>query len=77
MKIKPRTELAECAEALRKLSFSDSTAVFEELIDIGYDFLKELRASPKCNPSLVSALDHRIRRAESLLEQKKRSEAMP
>ncbi|MDP3763098.1 MAG: hypothetical protein Q8Q92_00325 [bacterium] len=69
-------ELVECAEALLKLNLSTPVTVFEELINIGYHFREELKASPKCNPSLVSALDHRLKRAESLLEQKKRSETL-
>jgi len=76
VKIKPKMGLAECAEALLKLKFSDPVALFEELIDTGYHFREELKASPKCNPALVSALDYRINRAENLLGQKKRSEAL-
>lgn len=73
MKVKPKMELAECAESLRKLNFSDPIAMFEELIDHGYHFCEELKASPKCNPTLISALEYRLRRAESLLADKKRS----
>ncbi|OHA89260.1 MAG: hypothetical protein A3C70_00225 [Candidatus Zambryskibacteria bacterium RIFCSPHIGHO2_02_FULL_43_14] len=74
MKISPKMELAECAEALLKLNLSAPIAEFEKLIDTGYHFLEGLKASSKCNPSLVSALDYRIKRAENLLEQKKQLE---
>ena len=75
MKTKPKVELVECAEGLRRLNFSDPVALFEELIDRGYNFREELKASPKCNPSFVSALEYQLNRAESLLADKKRSEA--
>lgn len=66
-------ELVACAEALRKVGLSAEVLELEALIEEGYRHLKELRASPKCNPLLISSLASRIDRAESLLEQKKKS----
>ena len=73
---KPTMELVDCAEALRKLSLSTPVNVMEELIADGLYHLEELQTSPICNPLLVTSLAARLDRAEAILEQKRKHEAV-
>lgn len=69
---KPKTELADCAASLLQVSFTTPTSEIERLIEEGYLHLEELKATVHCNPTLISALDHRIKAAEEKLEGKRR-----
>lgn len=72
VKSKPKTELAECAEALRDVTLSTPVADIEEMITEGYLHLEELKAAVHCNPMQISALSHRLDHAEDVLHHKRR-----
>jgi len=75
MGIRPTTTLRECAEALLRIKITDEELDIRILIDDAYEHLRELESAHRCNPTLVSALAHRINRAESILERKIKARA--
>lgn len=68
-------EQLDCAEALKHVSLSDSVESIQALIDAGYALLRDLQASPRCNPTYVNALAHRLDKAESIRDQRKLQDA--
>lgn len=74
---KPGMKLVECAGTLLKLNLSSSVLEIEKAIKDGYCHLEILmKASPKCKNFLINSLAHRIERAEWLMEQKEKQEAV-
>ena len=69
---KPKTELVDCAEALRNFRLSTPTSFMEKMIEEGHLHLKELKAAVNCNPMQIAALTHRLDHAEDVLKRKGR-----
>ena len=63
---KPKMELVDCAEALRKVGMSTPIEMIDELIEEGVFHLNELRLVGNCNPIYISGLQNRLDHAEEV-----------
>ncbi|OHB05332.1 MAG: hypothetical protein A3A26_01965 [Candidatus Zambryskibacteria bacterium RIFCSPLOWO2_01_FULL_47_14] len=74
---KPDAALVDVANALRDVSIECSIKELEDVIRAGHLLFEDLRAANRCNPLQISALAHRLDRAEEILQRKRRIEAQP